>query len=99
MKKFILFVLLIGGFSAIWLFLTERTGLLPLADANLDVHFTEDRNGVVTMHWKSLPYPCRYEVDCFFKTTGRLTNGVQKLRRVASGSTKEITWSGSENTT
>ena len=88
MKKFILFVLLIGGFSTIWLFLTERTGLLPLADANLDVHFTEDRNGAVTMHWNSLPYPCRYEVDCFFKTTGRLTNGAQNLRRVASGSTK-----------
>ena len=92
MKKFVLFVLLIGGFSTIWLYLTERTGLLPLADANFDVYFTEDRNGSVTMHWNSLPYPCRYEVDCFFETTGRLTNGVPKLRRIASGSTKEATF-------
>ena len=89
MKKFVLFVLLIGGFSTIWLYLTERTGLLPLANANLDVYFTEDSKGAVTMRWNPLPYPCRYEVECFFKTTGRLTNGVPQLRRVFSSSTKE----------
>lgn len=89
MKKFVLFVLLIGGFSTIWLYLTERTGLLPLANANLDVYFTEDSKGAVTMRWNPLPYPCRYEVECFFKTTGRLTNGVPQLRRVSSSSTKE----------
>ena len=58
MKKFILFLLIIAGFSTIWLYMTERAGLLLPVDASLDVHFTEE-NGVVTMHWKPLPYPCR----------------------------------------
>ena len=87
MKKFVLFFLLIGGFSTIWLYLTERTGLFPMDDANLNVYFTEDRNGAVTMHWNPLPYPCRYEVKCFFKTTGRLTNGEAELHQVIENET------------
>ena len=86
MKKFILFLLIIAGFSTIWLYMTERAGLLPTVDASLDVHFTEE-NGVVTMHWKPLPYPCRYEVECFSQTTGRTTGGEPQLHRFSSGAT------------
>ena len=87
MKKFILFLLIIAGFSTIWLYMTERTGLIPLSGAALDdVHFT-DENGVVTMRWKPLPYPCRYEVECFSKTTGRTTDGKPQLHRFSSGTT------------
>lgn len=88
MKKFLLFVILIGCFSTIWLYLTERTEMFALADADLDVYFSEDQSGTVTMHWNSLPYPCRYEIECFFQTTGRLTNDKPKLHRASSASTK-----------
>ena len=86
MKKFILFLLIIAGFSAIWLYMTERTGLIPIADTSLDVHFTE-KDGVVTMHWNPLPYPCRYEVECFSETTGRTTGGQPQLHRFSSNMT------------
>ena len=87
MKKFILFLLIIAGFSAIWLYMTERTGLFPLADTSLDdVHFT-DKNGIVTMYWKPLSYPCRYEIECFSKTTGLTTDGKPQLHRFPSGTT------------
>ncbi len=86
MKKFILFLLIIASFSAIWLYMTERTGLIPIADTSLDVHFTE-KDGVVTMHWNPLPYPCRYEVECFSETTGRTTGGQPQLHRFSSNMT------------
>ena len=86
MKKFILFLLIIASFSTMWLYMTERTGLISLADSSLDVHFTE-KDGVVTMHWKPLPYPCRYEVECFSKTTGRTTDGKPQLHLFSSGTT------------
>ncbi len=88
MKKFIFYVLLIAGFSIFWLFLTERTGLLNLANADLEVYFTEDADGSITMHWKALPYPCVYKVDCFSETTGRITGGDPKPHLFVSGSTK-----------
>ncbi len=86
MKKFFLFLLIIAGFTTIWLYLTERIALLPAANAFLDVRFTEE-NGVVTMHWNPLPYPCRYEVKCFSKTTGRTTDDKPKLHLFSSGTT------------
>ena len=86
MKKFFLFLLMIAGFSFIWLYLTERAGLLPLASADLGISFTEE-NGVVTMHWNPLPYPCRYEIMTFSKTTGRLTGGIPKPHRFAQDET------------
>lgn len=86
MKKFILFFLIIAGFSTIWLYITERGNLLSIADASLDAYFT-DENGVFTMYWKPLPYPCRYEVVCFSKTTGKTTGGTPELHRFTSGLT------------
>ena len=37
MKKFILFVLMIAVFSTVWLYITERGGLLPIADFSPEV--------------------------------------------------------------
>ncbi len=92
MKKFILFVLMIAVFSTVWLYITERGGLLPIADFSPDVSFTE-KNGVVTMHWTPLPYPCRYEIETFSKTTGRLTGGEKHPHHFASGKTTDTSFS------
>lgn len=86
MKKFVLFFLIIAGFSTIWLYISERTDLLPIADAPFDAYFTEE-DGVLTLHWRPLPYPCRYEVECFSKTTGQATGGTPELHRFSSEST------------
>ncbi len=82
MKKFILFLLMIAAFSVAWTWVLERTDLLRLHTAQLDPFF-EESDGVITMYWTPLPYPCRYRIDGFSRTTG-LVDGASKLHLFSS---------------
>lgn len=77
---------MISIFSTVWLYLTERGGLLPMTEFSPDFSFTE-KNGAVTMHWTPLPYPCHYKIETFSKTTGRLTSGQKLPHLIVSGET------------
>lgn len=71
MKKFFLFFLIIAAFSFSSLYLLEKSDLLLLRQVDLAPQFTE-QNGLQQLSWKRLPYLCKYRLDIYSHTTGRL---------------------------
>ena len=68
---FITFLLLTLCFTALCVFLTEKTDLFNLKNFKIEATFTEE-NGKMTMDWTRYPYPCFYKVDVYSKTTGKV---------------------------
>ncbi|ORT99726.1 lipolytic enzyme, G-D-S-L family [Anaerovibrio sp. JC8] len=75
MRKFIVafvsVLLLTLSFTALCVFLTEKTDLFNLKNLKIEATFTEE-NGSMTMTWTKYPYPCFYKVDVYSKTTGKV---------------------------
>ena len=71
MKKYFLFFILIAVFSCLNFFLTECTDLLLLSNTDMAPQFSE-KNGQQLLQWNKLPYPCKYQLEIYSATTGRL---------------------------
>ena len=71
MKKFLLFTLIILGFTILSAFMAEKTDVLGLRNMTLSASFDETKDGKLTLSWDPLPYPCFYKVETYSPTTGR----------------------------
>ena len=75
MKKysiiFCLFTVIIAIFTAICIFMTEKTDLLGIRRLEPAVEFHEN-DGKMIISWNKLPYPCLYTVETYCPTTGLL---------------------------
>ena len=69
MKKFLLFLLIILGFTVFAAFMAEKTDVLGLRAMSLHTSFDE-QDGHMILSWDPLPYPCFYKVDTYSPTTG-----------------------------
>ena len=69
MKKFLLFTLIILGFTILSAYMAEKTDLLDLRSKELIASFDE-QDGKLTLSWDPLPYPCFYKVESYSPTTG-----------------------------
>ena len=70
MKKFLLFTLIILGFTILSAFMAEKTDVLGLRNMTLSASFDETKDGKLTLSWDPLPYPCFYKVETYSPTTG-----------------------------
>ena len=71
---FVSFLILVFSFTALCIFLTEKTDLFNLKKYKIEATFTEE-NGNMVMGWTQYPYPCFYKVDVYSKTTGKGPEG------------------------
>lgn len=81
--KFIIFNAIIGIFTIVCIFFTEKTDVLGLQDLPVETVFTDEGNGKIILSWKRLPYPCFYRVETFTMNTG-LVEGSPKYHSVQS---------------
>lgn len=72
LKKFFTFLLLITGLCLASIFAIEKDDPLGLRGQALDASFEEEPQGRLRLTWQKSPYPCRYRVDTYSKTTGRV---------------------------
>lgn len=79
---FLSFLTIICCFTIFCIFLTEKTDLLGLKDYQVTASFSQEKGSTV-MHWQRYPYPCLYQVETYYKTTG-LVEGEPEFTRVSS---------------
>ena len=72
LKKFFVFLLLIAGLCLVSIFAIEKSDPLGLRGQALHASFHEEVQGRLRLTWKKSPYPCRYRIDTYTKTTGRV---------------------------
>lgn len=87
---FFSFLTIICCFTILCIFLTEKTDLLGLKNYRVSASFTEE-NGDTLLSWSRYPYPCFYQVDTYYKTTG-LVEGEPEYHKVASAYTMKDTY-------
>ena len=87
---FFSFLTIICCFTILCIFLTEKTDLLGLKNYRVSASFTEE-NGDTLLSWSRYPYPCFYQVDTYYKTTG-LVEGEPEYHKVASAYTMNDTY-------
>ena len=87
---FFSFLTIICCFTILCIFLTEKTDLLNLKNYRVSASFTEE-NGDTLLSWSRYPYPCFYQVDTYYKTTG-LVEGEPEYHKVASAYTMNDTY-------
>lgn len=89
MRKFIgyffLFFVIISFFTLLCIFLTEKTDLMGLQNYQTKISFTNTGSQTV-LSWTRYPYPCFYQVETFYKTTG-LVDGEEEYHQVTSALT------------
>lgn len=79
---FLSFLTIICFFTIFCIFLTEKTDLLGLKNYKVTVSFAQV-DGNTIMSWQRYPYPCLYQVETYYKTTG-LVEGEPEFIRVAA---------------
>lgn len=79
---FFSFLTIICCFTVLCIFLTEKTDLLGLKEYRISATFTEE-GGNTLLSWSRYPYPCFYQVDTYYKSTG-LVEGAPEYHKVAS---------------
>ena len=72
MKKFIAFVFIIFSFTLLCIFAAEKTDVLGLSTARLNMIVEGKDSEQLTLRWDRLPYPCFYKVELFTQSTGLL---------------------------
>ena len=70
--KFLSFLALIAVMCLAFIFVLEKTDPWGRRDQPLAAEFVETERGHLRFTWEKLPYPCRYRVETFSKTTGRV---------------------------
>ena len=54
------------------IFFIEKTDALHLKQLDITAEVQEE-NGISTLYWERLPYPCYYRIDTYIKTTGSIS--------------------------
>ncbi|MGM9539377.1 GDSL-type esterase/lipase family protein [Anaerovibrio sp.] len=79
---FLSFLTIICCFTIFCIFLTEKTDLLGLKNYRITASFAQV-DGNTVMSWQRYPYPCLYQVETYYKTTG-LVEGEPEFIKVSS---------------
>ena len=90
MKKFLLFTLIILGFTILSAYMAEKTDLMGLRSMEISASFDE-QDGKLTLSWDPLPYPCFYKVETYSPTTG-LVEGEPESKFWGSGYTMNASY-------
>ena len=89
MRKFITcflaFFVIIFVFTVLCIFLTEKTDLMGLKNYKAAISFS-NMEGQTVLSWSRYPYPCFYQVETYYRTTGLVANE-EKYHKVASSFT------------
>lgn len=70
-RKFLIFALIIFGFTMLSIFMMEKTDIIGLGNVDMDA-VCRDEDGRIVLSWSRLPYPCFYKVETYSHTTGIL---------------------------
>ena len=72
MKHYFFFTAIIFFAVLGCIFFIEKTDLLNLKSTNITAKVHES-DGISTLTWERLPYPCYYRIDTYIKTTGTIS--------------------------
>ena len=86
--KFLSFLALIAMLCLAFIFVMEKTDPFGRRGQPLAAEFVETERGHLRLSWEKLPYPCRYRVETFSKTTGRV-DGTPEYHLLESATTRE----------
>lgn len=82
---FLSFLIIICSFTILCVYMTEKTDVLNLQKIRVSTELIE-KDGKMILTWQRYPYPCFYQVETYFRTTG-LVEGEPEYKPVSSSYT------------
>lgn len=82
---FFSFLIIICSFTVLCIYMTEKTDVLNLQKIKVATELIE-KDGKLLLTWQRYPYPCFYQVETYFRTTG-LVEGEPEYKPVSSSYT------------